>query len=76
MPTARRTEPPTRRTISLRSGVPGSGVGDIFRLIYSTIANADRDDEHKFLAADDDDDEGEDAMTGTQTHRQNPPVAG
>ena len=65
MPTARRTELPTRRTVSLRSSVPSSGVGDIFQLIYSTIADVDRDDEHEFLTADDDDNgEGEGAATG------------
>jgi len=75
MPTARRTELPTRRTVNLRSSVPSSGVGNIFQLIYSTIADVDRDDEHEFLTADDDDNgEGEDAATGNwdSAHRQNP----
>lgn len=74
MPTARRTELPTRRTVSLRSSVPGSGVGDVFQLIYSTIADVDRDDEHEFLTVDDGDGEGEDAVTATQTPRQSPGV--
>jgi len=70
MPTARRTELPTRRTVNLRSSVPGSGA---FQPIYSTIADVDRDDEHEFLADDDDDGgEGEGAATGTSTHRRNP----
>ena len=68
MPTARRTELPTRRTVNLRSSVPSSSVGDVFQLIYSTIANVDRDDEHEFLTADDDGGEGADAVTETQTH--------
>lgn len=66
MPTARRTELPTRKTVSLRSGVPGSGVGGIFQLIYSTIANVDRDDEREFLTAEDDDGEGKDSATRTR----------
>jgi len=74
MPTARRTELPTRRTVSLRSSVPGSSVGDVFQLIYSTIADVDRDDEHEFLTADDGDGEGEDAVTATQTLRHSPSV--
>lgn len=49
MPTARRTELPTRKTVSLRSSVPCSGVGDTFQLIYNTIADVDCDDERKFL---------------------------
>ena len=66
MPTARRTELPTRRTVSLRSSVPDSSVGDGFQLIYSIIADVDRDDEREFLT-----DDG-DAVTGTLTHRLNP----
>ena len=65
---------PTRRTVRLRSSVPGSGVGDVFQLIYSTIADVDRDDEHEFLTVDDDDSEREDAVTATQTLRQSPGV--
>lgn len=73
MPTARRTELPTRRTVSLRSSVLGSGVGNVFQLIYSTIADVDRDDEHESLTDNDDgDDEGEDAVVGTLTYQPRP----
>ena len=75
MPTARRTELPTRRTVSLRSSVPCSSVGDVFQLIYSTIADVYRDDEREFLTGDDNcDDEGGGGGTATRTltHRQNP----
>lgn len=74
MPTARRTELPTRRTVSLRSSVPCSSVGDVFQLIYSTIADVYRDDEREFLTDDDnghDEDGGEETATRTLTHRQN-----
>jgi len=70
MPTARRTELPTRRTVNLRSSVPGSGA---FQLIYSTIAHVYRDDEHEFLADDDDDEgEGKTQQPGLRHHRRNP----
>ena len=68
MPTAKRAELPTRRAVSRRSDGPGSGVGDIFQLIYSTITDTDRDDKHEFLSGDDDDEsEEEGAATGTST---------
>lgn len=59
MPTARRTELPTRSTVILRSNVPGSGIKDIFLFIYNSIADTDRYDEREFLATDCDDGEGE-----------------
>ena len=75
MPTARRTELPTKRTVSLRSNVPCSSVGDTFQLIYSTITDVGRDDEHEFLTNDeggDDEGGGEDAATGALSHQQCP----
>ena len=73
MPTTRRTELPTRRTVSLRSGVPGSGIRDIFQLIYSTIADVDRDNEHEFFTDDNDGGgEGEDAVTGLRPSDRTP----
>ena len=59
MPTARRTELPTRRTVNLRSNVPGSGIEDIFQFIYSTIADVSRYDEREFLTTGGGDGEGE-----------------
>jgi hypothetical protein len=68
MPTAKSAELPTRRAVSLRSRGPGSGVGDIFQLIYSTITGIDRVDEHEFLSGGGvNGSEGEGAATGTST---------
>jgi len=73
MPTARRTELPTRKTVSLRSGVPGSGVGGVFQLIYSTSPTFTVTMSASSWTTNDDG-EGEGVVTTTQTRQQNPRV--
>lgn len=70
MPTTRRTELPTRRTVSLRSTGPNSGVRYIFQLIYIIIAGVGCNGEHEYLTGGEG--EGEDAATATWSRQLNP----